>query len=381
MNKHIDSYLETQKDCLKALNRYLYDNPEESYKEFKAYNYITKFLKERDFEIKYKFLDLETSFYAVKGKGHPKICFLCHYDAIPNEGHITAHNLLTTTAITSAIGLAHVIDKIGGSVIIIGCPGEYDGGTKSIMTKQGVFDDIDIVLTSQPDVITCESGSSKAIIPLSIKFLGNSGLSFLNKGIYTSLDAILLCINILNAIEKGFPKDVELTYAITKGAYSPLMLPLESEARFYIRSNEIDIASLVENKLREIAIYVSKLIRIPYSFSLYECPNEELITNNTLNRIFCHNLKENGITHIDKPHTTNAGLSLGIVSKSTPTIHPHFDIVGNENIKYGTQDFALQSCSDFAFEQSFKVSKALIGTANDILESENILSEIRSELN
>lgn len=379
MNIHINSYIETEKDNIVSLNKFLYDNPEESYKEFKSYSYITNFLKERNFEIKYKFLDLETSFYASKGTGHPKICFLCNYDAIPEQGHITGNNLLTTTSITASIGLGHIIDKLGGSVILIGCPGEFYGGTMSIMKKQGVFEDIDIILTCQPDVFTCESGTSKAIVPLSIKFLGNSGLSFLNKYTYTSLDAILLYFNILNSIEKGFPQDVEITYALTKGGYSPLMLPLESEAKFYIRSDEIDIAEIVENKLKEIAIYISKLIRVQYSFNLYECPTEELITNKRLNKIFCHNLKENGITHIDKPHPINSGLSLGIVSKTTPTIHPHFNITKEQSIKFGTKEFSDATITNFAIEESFKVSKALINTAIDIIESKNILSEIFDE--
>lgn len=379
MNTHITSYLETYKNNLKSLNRFLYDNPEESYKEYKSCDYITSFLEKHGFEIKKNFLDIETSFYASKGNGHPKVCFLCHYDAIPNEGHITGHNLLTTTAIASSIGLGSVIDKLGGSVIIIGCPGEYYGGTKYIMSKQGVFEDIDIILTAQPDVFTCESGTSKAIIPLSIKFIGDSGLSFLNKGSYTSLDAMLLCFNIINSIIKGFPEDVELSYALTQGGYSPLMLPIESEAKFYIRSSEMDLAKLVESKLREVAIYVSKLIRVQYSLNLYECPNEELITNKTLNRIFCHNMKESGITHIDTPHEVNSGLSLGIVSKTTPTIHPHFSIISEQNIKYGTIDFANQTITDFAFDNAFKTANALINTSIDIIESDKLYSEACSE--
>lgn len=110
MNTHITSYLETYKNDLKSLNRFLYDNPEESYKEYKSCDYITSFLEKHGFEIKKNFLDIETSFFASKGSGHPKVCFLCHYDAIPNEGHITGHNLLTTTAIASSIGLGSVIE-------------------------------------------------------------------------------------------------------------------------------------------------------------------------------------------------------------------------------------------------------------------------------
>lgn len=379
MKQEMISNLEKHKDDIKNLNSYLYNNPEESYKEYNGYNYICDFLINNNFEVKKKFLDLETSFYASKGKGCPKICFICEYDAVPGEGHLTGHNLLTTTSIAAALSLGSIIEKIGGSVIIIGCPGEYLGGTKSVMVKQGVFDDIDVVLLAHPDIVTSESGSSSAIIPLSIKFIGHSGLSFLNKGTYTSLDGILLTFNILNSLLKGFPEDVEVNSILSNGGFTPLLLPLESEAKFYIRAKEMDIAKIAESKLREIAIYVSKLIRVQYSISLYEPENEELVTNRTLNRLFSHNLKENGIINIADPRDIYSGLSLGIVSKKVPCIHPYISVVPNEDIKYGTKDFAKATITDYAFDEAMKAALSLSFTGYDIILNENLLSEVKSE--
>lgn len=379
MKQEMISYIEKHKDDLLSLNKFLYDNPEKSYDEFNSYNYICDLLEKHNFKVKKNFLDLKTSFYAYKGNSHPKICFLCEYDAIPEEGHITGHNLLTTTSVAAALALSSIIEKVGGSVVIIGCPGEYLGGTKSVMVKQGVFDDIDIVLTAHPDVVTSESGGSSAIIPLSIKFLGHNGLSFLNKGSYTSLDGILLTFNILNSLLKGFPKDVEVNSILSKGGFTPLLLPIESEAKFYIRSKEMDIARVVESKLREIAIYVSKLIRVQNSISLYEPENEELVSNRSLNRLFSHNLKETGIINIDGPRDIYSGLSLGIVSKNVPSIQPFFSIIKDEDIKYGTKDFANATITDYAFQEAMKTSLALAFTGYDIISKENLLSEVKNE--
>lgn len=379
MKQELISHLSTYRNELYELDKFLYYNPENSYKEFKACEYISNFLKKHDFLVKNNFLDLETSFYASKGNGYPKICFICEYDAVPEEGHLTGHNLLSTTSIAASIALGKIIDKIGGTVVVIGCPGEYLGGTKSVMVKQGVFDDIDAVLLAHPDITTSESGSSSAIVPLRIKFIGNSGLSFLNKGVYTSLDGILLTFNILNSILKGFPEDVEVNSILSQGGHTPLLLPLESEAKFYIRANEMDIAMLAENKLREIAIYVSKLIRVQYSFSLYEPPSEELVTNRTLNRLFSHNLKENGIIDIGAAKDVYSGLSLGVVSKTTPCIHPYFSIIKDKDIKYGSQNFADATISDYAFDQSIKTAISLALTGYDLISSEQLLSEVKQE--
>lgn len=379
MKQEMISYIERHKEYLKDLNKFLYDNPEKSYNEFNSYNYICDLLKKHDFKVEENFLDLKTSFYASKGNSNPRVCFLCEYDAIPNEGHITGHNLLTTTSVAAALALGSIIEKVGGSVAIIGCPGEYLGGTKSVMVKQGTFDDIDIVLVAHPDIVTSESGSSSAIIPLSIKFLGHSGLSFLNKGTYTSLDGILLTFNILNSLLKGFPKDVEVNSILSNGGFTPLLLPIESEAKFYIRATEMDVARIVENKLREIAIYVSKLIRVQNSISLYEPENEELITNRALNRLFSHNLKETGIINIDGPRDIYSGLSLGVVSKTVPSIQPFFSIIEDNSIKYGTKDFAEATISEYAFEESMKAALALAFTGFDIISKESLLSEVKSE--
>lgn len=379
MKKQIIHCLEKHKEDIRKLNNYLYNNPEESYKEYNSYNYICDFLTQHNFNITKEFLDLKTSFYAFKGEGYPKVCFLCEYDAIPNEGHLTGHNLLTSTSIAAALSLSSILSQIGGTVIIIGCPGEYLGGTKSIMVKQGIFDDIDIVLSAHPDTITSESGSSSAIIPLSIKFLGNSGLSFLNKGSYTSLDGILLTFNILNSLLKGFPEDVEINSILSNGGFTPLLLPLESEAKFYIRGKEMDMAKIAESKLKEIIIYVSKLIRVQYSICLYEPENEELITNRTLNRLFSHNLKENGIINISGPRDVHSGLSLGVVSKKVPCIHPYISIVSDNTIKYGTKDFASATITDYAFNEAMKSALALAYTGYDILKNDTLLLEVKSE--
>ena len=379
MKQEMISFIEKHKEDFKDLNKFLYDNPEKSYNEYNSYNYICNLLNKYNFKVEENFLDLKTSFRASKGNGGPNICFLCEYDAVPNEGHLTGHNLLTTTSIAAALALSTVIEKIGGSVVIIGCPGEYLGGTKSVMVKQGAFEEIDVVLVAHPDVVTSESGSSSAIIPLSIKYMGHSGLSFLNKGTYTSLDGILLYFNILNSLLKGFPDDVEVNSILSNGGFTPLLLPIESEAKFYIRAPEMDIARIVENKLREIAIYVSKLIRVQYSISLYEPENEELITNRTLNRLFSHNLKETGIINIDGPRDIHSGLSLGIVSKTVPCIQPFFSIIEHESIRYGTKDFAKATISDYAFKEAMKSALALAFTGYDIISKESLLAEVKSE--
>ena len=379
MKQEIVSYLSTEKKSLSQLNKFLYDNPEESYCEHKACSYISDFLKERGFDVENNFQNIETSFFASKGSGHPKICFICEYDAIKDEGHITGHNLLTMTSITGAIGLGHVINKLHGSVYVIGCPGEYLGGTNATFVRQNVYDDIDVVLLAHPDLITSESGTSSAIIPLSIKYSGKNGLSFLDEGNCTSLDGVLLTFDILNYALKSVKEDTTVNYAITKGGITPLLRPKESEAQFYIRCISINKAKQMEEKIRNICSYVCNLMDLNCSISLYESPSEELLTNITLSRLFCNNLKETGIINIDDFRNVNAGLSIGCVSQKVPVIHPFISICKDRSIHYGTKQFADCTITDYAVSQCIKAGIALSYTGLDMIDSENLLSEVKSE--
>ena len=379
MKQKIISFLSTCSDDIKNLCTYLYENPETSYNEYKSCNYICDLLIKYNFKVDKSFLNIEHSFIAKKGTGHPKICYLCEYDAIKDEGHITGHNLLTAMSVSASLALGSVIDDIGGSVILIGCPGEYLGGTKGTMVKQGVFDDVDVVMLAHPDTSTCESGSSSAIIPVGLKFESENKLSFLNKDSYNSLDAVLLTLNILNSLKKGFPNNLEINSIISNGGYTTLLLPSNSEIKFCIRASDTKTANFAYDKIRNIANYVSNLINIPNTFFLYESPNKELITNRTLNRLFSHNLKENGIININAARDIYAGLSLGDVSHKIPCIHPYISIINNDVVKYGSLDFAKATISPFALKQCNIVAISLALTAIDLIQNENLLNEVKTE--
>lgn len=379
MRQEMISFLSQHDEALYNLCKYLYENPEESYKEENASKYICDFLDKYDFEITKDFLNIPNSFKAIKGSGHPKICYLCEYDAVKNQGHITGHNALTTISVAATIALGKIINKIGGSVILIGCPGEYLGGTKNIITMQGEFDDMDVVMECHPDVETCESGTSKAIIPLKIEYNGSSSLTFLNTHAYSSLDALLLNLEIIKSLSKGFPKDISVNYIISEGGYSPSLIPASCSAKVYIRANNSKTSEFIEHEIRDISNTISRLTGIKNTTCIYEPPNDELITNSLVNHLFTNNLKENGIINIGPAKNINAGLSLGIVSKRVPCIHPYISIVNDSNIKYGTLDFANATISDFAFEQIKKAALALASTGADIIERKDLLAELTCE--
>lgn len=379
MKQAINCFLHKNEKDIKNLCTYLYNNPETSYNEHNSCEYICNLLLLNNFSVQKNFLNIDNSFFAQKGDGYPKICFLCEYDAIENEGHITGHNVITTISTAAAISLGSIIDKTSASIILIGCPGEYLGGSKGIMVKQGVFEDIDIVMTVHPDIENCESGSSSAIEPIGVSFECDSKLSFLDRNLYTPLDSTLLMLNILNSIKKSFPDDLDISYTISKSGFTPLLVPSKCEIKFYIRAKNSELILYGDAKLREIAKFISNITSTTCKFFLYEQPNKELITNHTLSRLFSHNLKENGLIHINPSKDIYAGLSIGDVSHTVPTIHPYICITDDPTVKYGSSEFAHCTISDYCFSQILIAAKSLSYTAIDLIKNESLLKEVKQE--
>ncbi len=379
MKQQIISYLTTISDEIFQLSKYLYNNPETSFNECKACKYITNILEKNKFNVKRNFLGIPTAFLGEYGSGHPKVCYICEYDAVENLGHITGHNLISSMSLAAALGVSKVIQSTGGTVIVLGCPGEFINGSKVVMAKEGVFDDIDIVLMAHPDIITAGSGTSKAILPLSVKYKSNDGLAYRSIGSYSALDAALFTFNAINSLTKGFKNDFSINGVMVNGGTTPYLIPSETESEFYIRASKMTDAAKIEKKIRELVDTIGNIMEISFNISIYESPYDELITNKTLSRLFSHNLKEAGIIDILDCKDTLSGLSLGTVSHKVPCIHPYISIVDDTSIEYSSIEFAMATISDFAHEMVMKTAQSLALTGLDVIENKTLLSEIKSE--
>lgn len=380
MKQEMISFLTTIKDEIYNLSKYLYENPEKSFYEHKAYDYITKMLKNYKFNVTEHYLDIDTAFYAEYGSGHPKICYICEYDALEKEGHVSGHNLITSMSVAAGLALCKVADKLGCTVILLGCPGEYTSGTKVTMSKQGTFNDIDAVLMAHPDIITAENGTSNSILPIKIKYKSKENYAYKKSGTYSALDACLFTFNAINILVKGFEEGCSIDGVIAQGGSMPSLLPSETECKFYIRTPKIAQAEEIDKKIRELVKVTSNIMNISSEITLYELPYEELVPNDTLTRIFAHNLKENGIIDIDKPKNNYSGLSLGTVSHIVPCIHPYISIVDKDSIQFPSPEFAAATVTPFALKRVMNAAQALAATGLDLIEKEELLKESKEEL-
>jgi metal-dependent amidase/aminoacylase/carboxypeptidase family protein len=379
MKQTIITYMNTLRNEIENLSKYLYNNPEENFCEFKAYKYVTNLLSEHNFKIEYNFLDIPTAFYAQFGSGHPKICYICKYSASSKEGHIYGNNASCAMSMAAALGLSKVINKTNGSVIILGCPGSNFNGAELTIAKQGALDDIDIVMAPHVDISNFESGTSMSVIPMKIEYI--SSKCFENSlEYYSPLDACLFTFNALSLLVKNFCVKCHIDGVSVKGEANPYACPSKAETKFYIRTQKMKEAEILENKIRNFIKAIAPILNVDYNISLFEIPSEYLITNRVLSRLFTHNLKESGIIDIKCCKDVYSGLSIGSISHTTPCIYPSIAITNTDSILYPSIEFAKYTISEFAHDIIMKSAQALALTGLDIIQKNDLLKEMTNEL-
>lgn len=378
MKQHIISFLSTIKDEILNISKYLYENPEPSYGEFKASSYLKKILKTYNFCVTDNYLNISTAFRAEFGTGHPKICFICEYDAVPNLGHIFGYNLVSAMSIGAALGLSKVLPNISGSVIVIGCPGEVVGSSKITMTKDGAFEDIDAVLTMQPNVVTTTTVSSNASSTLQLIRKTIIPSESTNPIVNYELDSCNFLLNSLELLVKGSNNGCLLSnFAINSNIRQDEYIT--TQLHFLVNAPNIKNIDNLETDLKKLILIEDNILHTTSKLSIVDLPYKELLTSNILNRLLCHNLKELGIIEIEEPKCNHGALGLGSVSHTVPCVHSSIKVVREENIKYGTQAFANATISSYANEVIIKAACALAITGLDLLEKQSLLLEIKAD--
>jgi len=379
MKQEIISYITSIKEDIYNLSNFLYTNPEISYKEYSGCNYILNMLKAHDFEIQENYCDIQTAFYAQYGTGHPKICYICKYSASETTGHVFGNNVNASISIGAALALSKVISKSGGSIVVIGCPGEYTNGSELTLAKDKCFEDMDVIIAPHCDITNAESGTSMATIPIRIKCTHNI-TNPSNTNNFSSLDSSLLILTSLSLLLKGLNSGNSIDNISIINASTNLNSVSESETKFYLTAPTLSEAKVIEKTIVDVINSMSQITNTFKEISLFELPSQELLSNKSLSRIFTHNLKECGIIDITCCKNSSYGLGIGAISHTTPCIYPSICITENSLISCPSALFALETQTDFCKKNMIKAIEALAITGLDIIEKQDLLKEIRLEL-
>ncbi|HEX3033279.1 MAG TPA: M20/M25/M40 family metallo-hydrolase, partial [Bacillota bacterium] len=152
MKEEVIRGLDNIREELVTVSDRIHQQPELGFQEFFAMETLTEALGRGGFRVEKGVAGLETAFYAeFPGKGTgPKIAFLAEYDALPELGHGCGHNIIGSAAIGAALAVSWLLDRLDGTVAVIGCPAEETGGGKLVLIEQGYFRDVAAAMMVHP---------------------------------------------------------------------------------------------------------------------------------------------------------------------------------------------------------------------------------------
>lgn len=384
MKEGIIELIEKLTPELNKLSLEIYNNPESGYEEFIACKLHTDILEKYGFVVQKNFAGVETGFKAEYKSGKPgkTIAYLAEYDALPGIGHGCGHNLLGTVSTGAGIILKSIIDDIGGTVIVFGTPAEETSGAKVTYVENNEFEDVDIAMMVHPGNSYRKSGKSLALEPVEFEFFGKTShaASAPEKGV-NALDAAIQTFNGVNALREHMRIDSRVHGIIKEGGKAANVVPDYTKAQFYVRSTTKSYNTKLVEKIKNCAKGAALAAGAELKISQFEFPYDNLVTNETLNKLFAQKIYEVSGIVMDEPDKTNGSIDLGQVSQVCPTIHPYFDITNDKtrSIAAHTKEMAECTLTDYAKEQMKTTVAALVLSAAEIIQNSKLYKDIKKE--
>ncbi|MFY0762066.1 M20 family metallopeptidase [Metabacillus dongyingensis] len=365
---------------LRELSLKIHANPELSFHEYQAMEWLTEPLSKAGFAIEKGIANLETSFRATwEGQpGGPTVALLAEYDALKGLGHGCGHNIIGTSAVGAALALKAAHPNLQGKIVVLGTPAEEEGGGKILMVQDGVFDDVDAAMMCHPQKQTMVLRGGLACVDATFKYFGKSAhaSSAPEKGI-SALEAVINTFVAVNSLRQFFKDDVRIHGIITKGGEATNVVPDYCEAEFLLRAETVEDLTIVRGKVYAAARHAAETVGAKLEITeglVYAERNN----NKTLASLFKENLELLGEEVIEPPKKGGIGSSdIGNVGQVTAAIHPYIKIT-DDAITH-TPEFVEAAKSEAGMQGLNKAAKTLAMTTYDVCCNQAYFQAIRKE--
>jgi amidohydrolase len=379
LKSRVKDSVELQRQQLIQLSLYIHDNPELGFEEEKASAWLTGYLEDNGFCVERGIAGLATAFRATYGQGSPRVALLAEYDALPKIGHGCGHNIIAASAVGAAVGSKFIIDQLGGSVVVLGTPGEEVFGGKIDMVKAGAFWEIDVAMIVHPDVRNMVTIQALSCISLEVEFFGQPAHAAAQpyKGI-NALEAMILAFISINSLRQHIRSEARIHGIITDGGEAPNIVPVHSAAVFLVRAPDDEYLAELKDKVLNCFTGASVASGARLEYRWRDRVYASMKNNATLAQLFSQNLESLG-RHVETfdPSFGFGSTDMGNVSQVVPSIHPTIAIASPE-VFIHTQEFASAAASEAGHEGLMDAAKAMAMTVADILQP-GMLDRIKQE--
>jgi amidohydrolase len=353
-----------------------------AFEEVKAQAWQCAALRNAGFVVEEGLGSLKTAFRATvkSGKPGPRVAFLCEYDGLPVYGQSCGHNVVAAAGVGAAIGLAKVIDRIGGEVVALGTPGEEGGGGKNILHREGFFDGIDAMMLIYPGMDNIAHSRTLGATRVQFAYFGKAAHAAARPELgINALDAMLLAFNGINALRQQLPSEVRVHAIITKGGTLPQVVPDHTTGVLTVRANDPATLQRVIPRIDACLTGAALMTGARLERAWRETPGRALLSNLAIAKSFERNLKDLGRTTRRRDELSGAWSGdTGNVSWFVPTIQPQMAMTGRD-VPPHSHEFHAASIGPAAEACILDSAKAMAMAAIDLISDEQLLEEARAE--
>ena len=378
--KNITEILETKKDSILELEKFLYNNPEIEMEEFKAKEKLITLLQRENFTVESDIAGLPTAFVAHKSSGAgPSIGIMAEYDALPGMGHACGHNLIGAMGFGTAVVLAEMLEELKGSVYLFGSPAEETGRGKPGLLREGWLKKADAAMMVHPMKFSALTSNMVNLEGYDITFHGRAShaAGSPENGV-NALDAAVIFYNSVGLLRQQTLDGSRVHMIITNGGAAVNIIPDTAALRVEIRHENLNYFRGLVDKVLSIAHAAAQAAGCTVDIEMFEPPIACMKNNGVMIELFKKHLHEVGITEYVEEFSTGGCTDMGNVSQEVPSIHPFMKMVRPDSDEH-TLEFLKDVDEPYAIEQMYKIIECMARVGADILKEPRLLQEIKND--
>ncbi len=370
------SEVDSRRSELIEISHRIHANPETGFQEVKAAAWLTDYLSERGFQVERGVYGMPTAFHATYGSGRPAVALLAEFDALPGLGHGCGHNIIAAIAVGAAVSSIKAVDRLGGSLVVLGPPAEELYGGKAIMVEKGAFSDLDAALIIHPGRRNAAAEKTLACISIDVEFFGKEAhaSAYPEQGI-NALEAMVLSFNAINSLRQHVRRSARIHGIITDGGNAANIVPGHAAGSFLVRAGDQQyLEELKEKVLRcfqAAAQATGTRLKHKWGEQAFAC----LRSNQILMRLFTENMSSLGREM--EPPSPSSGMGstdMGNVSQVVPAIHPSIAIT-TPDVTLHSPEFTVAAASDAGDKGIVDGAKAMAMTVVDLLSRQELVQQ------
>jgi amidohydrolase len=379
IKKDVDQSIEEKGEDLWGLARYLWENPEYNFHEFKSSRAIWELLENDGFKVEKEICGLNTAFCGEydSGKPGPHIGFLAEYDAVPGMGHACGHNLMAAMAVGAGFGVKSVIHLLGGKISVFGTPAEEGGGGKVILLEKGAFQGLDaaMILHSANETVVNDISYSKT--DLTVEYHGKSahGATWPEEG-NSALDPLLQLFQYIGGQRLRWNGRGTILGVITNGGKDPIHIPDFCQAKFTVRSFDKRFKEQILKEFLEAGQSLGTMTGTRFRYEWDGYTYEDIRNNSQLEKLLLRNLEDLGEKVMPRRKELGIGCTdVGNLTHVIPGLQSYIQVV--PGLRGHTKEFE-EACGSMSGRRAVLVgAKAMAFTAADLLSSPEAMEKVK----